>query len=128
MPKLLLVDDCEMNRDMLTRRLTRKGYDVILAGDGQAGVDRARSDGPDCILMDMTLPVMNGTEATRMLKSDDATRTIPVIALTGHAMESDRRNAIECGFDDYDTKPVDLNRLIQKIEALLNRYGNHPQA
>jgi CheY-like chemotaxis protein len=117
--KLLLVEDNEMNRDMLSRRLTRKGYEVVCAVDGQQGVAMGTSDSPDLILMDMSLPVMDGWEATRQLKADDATSPIPVIALTAHAMDGDEQKAREAGCDDYDTKPVDLPRLLGKIEALL---------
>jgi two-component system, cell cycle response regulator DivK len=124
MPKLLLVEDNEMNRDMLSRRLARKGYEVIIAVDGAAGVNLARTENPDLILMDMTLPVMNGWDATRALKGDDKTRAIPVIALTALAMVGDREKALEAGCDDYDTKPVELPRLLDKIEALLGRAGN----
>jgi CheY-like chemotaxis protein len=119
MSKILLVEDNEMNRDMLSRRLVRKGYDVIMAVDGQQGVDMARSESPDLVLMDMSLPVMDGWEASRMLKGDEATRAIPIIALTAHAMAEDRQSALDAGCDDYDTKPVDLKRLLSKIEALL---------
>ena len=108
-----------MNRDMLSRRLTRRGFQVIFAVDGQQGVDLARSEQPDIILMDMSLPVMDGWEATRRVKSDDATRSVPVIGLTAHAMAGDREKAIEAGCDDYDTKPVELERLIGKMERLL---------
>jgi CheY-like chemotaxis protein len=121
MPRILLVEDNEMNRDMLSRRLARKGYEVVLAVDGQQGVDMARSQAPDLVLMDMSLPVLDGWEATRLLKSDDATRHIPVIALTAHAMQGDEDRAREAGCDDYDTKPVELPRLLGKIEALLAR-------
>ena len=119
MTKVLVVEDNEMNRDMLSRRLTRRGFQVILAVDGQLGVDLARSERPDIILMDMSLPVMDGWEATRRVKSDDATRSVPVIGLTAHAMAGDREKAIEAGCDDYDTKPVELERLIGKMERLL---------
>ncbi len=119
MPKLLLVEDNEMNRDMLSRRLERKGFEIILAVDGLNGVEMARQNAPDLILMDMSLPLLDGWEATRRLKSDAATRPIPIIALTAHAMSSDRDKALEAGCDDYDTKPVDLPRLLLKIEALL---------
>ena len=108
-----------MNRDMLSRRLMRKGFEIVLAVDGQSGVAMARTHAPDLILMDMSLPVLDGWEATRRLKADDATRQIPVIALTAHAMSSDREKALEAGCDDYDTKPVELPRLLSKIEALL---------
>jgi two-component system cell cycle response regulator DivK len=119
MPKILLVEDNEMNRDMLSRRLQRKGYEVVLALDGQSGVEMTQTQAPDLVLMDMSLPVLDGWEATRRLKADPATRHIPVIALSAHAMSSDREKAIEAGCDDYDTKPVELTRLLAKIEALL---------
>lgn len=119
MPKLLLVEDNEMNRDMLSRRLIKKGYEVVMALDGQQGLELARSSSPDLILMDMSLPVIDGWEATRQLKADAATRGIPVIALTAHAMSGDREKALEAGCDDYDTKPIELPRLLSKIEALL---------
>ena len=119
MTKILLVEDNEDNRDMLSRRLERKGFTVALAVDGQEGVDKAKSELPDIILMDMSLPVMDGWEATKVLKDDSATAEIPVIALTAHAMSSDREKAIEAGCDDYDTKPVDLQRLLDKIESLI---------
>jgi CheY-like chemotaxis protein len=119
MPKVLLVEDNEMNRDMLSRRLIRRGFEVIFAVDGQQGVDLAKSERPDIILMDMSLPVIDGWEATRRVKSDDATKSVPVIGLTAHAMSGDREKAIEAGCDDYDTKPVELERLIGKIERLL---------
>jgi two-component system cell cycle response regulator DivK len=119
MTKVLLVEDNEMNRDMLSRRLIRRGYEVVFAVDGQQGVDMAHSEKPDIILMDMSLPVMDGWEATRRVKSDEASRGVPVIGLTAHAMSGDREKAIEAGCDDYDTKPVELDRLIEKIERLL---------
>ena len=119
MTRVLLVEDNEMNRDMLSRRLTRRGFEVIFAVDGQQGVDLARTERPDIILMDMSLPVLDGWEATRRVKADDATRSVPVIGLTAHAMSGDRERAIEAGCDDYDTKPVELDRLIGKIERLL---------
>ena len=119
MAKVLLVEDNEMNRDMLSRRLTRRGFDVVFAADGKQGVALARSEKPDIILMDMSLPVMDGWEATRCVKADDATRSVPVIGLTAHAMSGDREKAIEAGCDDYDTKPVEIDRLIGKIERLL---------
>jgi len=119
MAKVLLVEDNEMNRDMLSRRLIRRGFEVVFAVDGQQGVDLARSEKPDIILMDMSLPVMDGWEATRCVKADDATRAVPVIGLTAHAMSGDRDKALEAGCDDYDTKPVELDRLIGKIERLL---------
>jgi two-component system, cell cycle response regulator DivK len=120
MAKILLVEDNEMNRDMLLRRLQRKGYQVILAVDGRSGVEMTQTHAPDLILMDMSLPVLDGWEATRRLKADAATRHIPVIALTAHAMSSDREKALEAGCDDYDTKPVELRRLLAKIETLLS--------
>ena len=116
MTKILLVEDNEMNRDMLSRRLERRGYQVVLAVDGQSGVEMALSEGPDLVLMDMSLPVLDGWEATRRLKAAQATRHIPVIALTAHAMSSDREKALQAGCDDYDTKPIDLARLLPKIE------------
>jgi CheY-like chemotaxis protein len=117
--KILLVEDNEMNRDMLSRRLVRKGYEVVLACDGQAGVDMAAAEAPDLILMDMSLPALDGWEATRRLKAAPATRHVPVIALTAHAMSGDRDKALEAGCNDYDTKPIDLPRLLGKIESLL---------
>src|SRR5215470_18948628 len=120
MRKILLVEDNEMNRDMLSRRLVRSGYEVIIAEDGARGVAMATSEGPDLILMDMSLPVIDGWEATRRLKAEPQTRGIPVIGLTAHAMAGDREKVIDAGCDDYDTKPVELPRLLQKIEALLN--------
>ena len=119
MAKILLVEDNEMNRDMLSRRLIRKGHDVSMAVDGQEGVDMATSEVPDIILMDMSLPVIDGWEATRQIKANADTAAIPVIALTAHAMASDREKALEAGCDDYDTKPVELPRLLAKIETLL---------
>ena len=119
MPRILLVEDNEMNRDMLSRRLVRNGYEVFIAMDGQQGADMAMSELPDIILMDMSLPVIDGWEATRRIKANDATRRIPVIALTAHAMAGDREKAIEVGCDDYDTKPVEISRLLGKIAALL---------
>ena len=120
MPKVLLVEDNEMNRDMLSRRLTRRGFEVVFAGDGQQGMDLARSEKPDVILMDMSLPVMDGWEATRRIKADGTMRSIPVIGLTAHAMSGDREKAIEAGCDDYDTKPVEIDRLLEKIRRLLD--------
>jgi len=120
MPKVLLVEDNEMNRDMLSRRLTRRGFEVVFAADGQQGVDLARSEKPDIILMDMSLPVMDGWEATRRIKADGTMRRIPVIGLTAHAMSGDRDKAIEAGCDDYDSKPVEIDRLLGKINRLLN--------
>ncbi len=117
--KILLVEDNEMNRDMLSRRLRRKGYEVIEALNGEEGIAMARSESPDLILMDMSLPVLDGWQATRRLKQDEATSSIPVIALTAHAMSDDRRKALEAGCDDYDTKPVELPRLLRKMDAFL---------
>jgi CheY-like chemotaxis protein len=117
--KILLVEDNEMNRDMLKRRLERKGYRVAVAVDGRQGLEMAASEGPDLILMDMSLPEIDGWEAARRLKADPASSRIPLIALTAHAMAGDRQKALESGCDDYDTKPVDLPRLLEKIEALL---------
>ena len=119
MPRILLVEDNEMNLDMLSRRLQRKGYEVLIATDGEAGVTMAAAERPDLILMDMSLPVVDGWEATRRLKGMPVTATVPVIALTSHAMAGDREKAIGAGCDDYDTKPVDFERLLVKIEALL---------
>ncbi|MGI8924329.1 MAG: response regulator [Fimbriimonadales bacterium] len=121
MSRILLVEDNEMNRDMLSRRLERRGYEVVLAVDGPSGVAMAQTEAPDLILMDMSLPVLDGWEATRLLKADTATKHIPVVALTAHAMSSDRDKALEAGCDDYDTKPVELPRLLDKIEALLTQ-------
>ena len=119
MNKILLVEDNEMNRDMLSRRLERKGFEVIVAVDGQQGVDMAGSESPALILMDLSLPVIDGWEATRLIKADPATQNIPVIALTAHAMAGDEQKAREAGCDDYDTKPVDLKRLLEKIGKFL---------
>jgi len=119
MPKILLVEDNEMNRDMLSRRLQRKGYTVILAPDGERGYLLARSENPDLILMDVRLPAMDGWEVTRALKANQATKDIPIIALTAHALTSDKEKAFEAGCDDYDTKPIEFNRLSEKIENLL---------
>ena len=121
MPKILLVEDNEMNRDMLARRLRRKGYEVSLAVDGQQGLALARAEAPDLILMDMSLPVLDGWEATRRLKAAPETRTIPIVALTAHAMATHRDQALAAGCDDYDTKPIELTRLLPKIQALLVR-------
>jgi Response regulators consisting of a CheY-like receiver domain and a winged-helix DNA-binding domain len=119
MAKILLVEDNEMNRDMLSRRLTRRGYEVIVALDGQEGIDKAREIRPDLILMDMSLPVKDGWVATRELKSDSAMKATPIIGLSAHAMSGDHEKAIEAGCDDYDTKPVEIDRLLGKIQALL---------
>ena len=119
MPKILLVEDNEMNRDMLSRRLERKGHRVVVAQDGRQGYLLARSERPDLILMDLSLPVMDGWEVTRLLKNNGSTCHIPIIVLTAHAMVSDREKAFEAGCDDYDTKPVEFGRLSEKIENLL---------
>ena len=119
MPKILIVEDNDMNRDMLSRRLVRNGFEVVMAVNGQEGVEMTRSERPDLVLMDMSLPVMDGWEATRTLKGDAETQGIPIIALTAHAMESDRQQALEAGCDDFDTKPIELPRLLGKIGALL---------
>ena len=121
MARILLVEDNEMNRDMLSRRLERRGYEVALAVDGNEGLEKAQSEQPHLILMDMSLPGLDGWEATRRLKDDEATRAVPVIALTAHAMAGDREKALEAGCDDYDTKPVDFKRLLVKIQALLEQ-------
>ena len=119
MTTILIVEDNEMNRDMLSRRLERTGYKVLIAVDGEKGVEVARANLPDLILMDMSLPVVDGWEATRRLKADDRLKHIPVIALTAHAMANDRDKALEAGCNDYDTKPIELPRLLAKMEALL---------
>jgi two-component system, cell cycle response regulator DivK len=124
--KILLVEDNEMNRDMLSRRLTRRGFELCIATDGAAAIEAAQGDRPMLILMDMSLPVMDGWEATRRLKADPGTHAIPIIALTAHAMTDDRERALEAGCDDFDTKPVDLQRLLGKIEALIGEAS--PQA
>ena len=121
MPKILLVEDNEMNRDMLSRRLERKGFQVIVAADGAQGVAMAQAGAPDLILMDMSLPVLDGWEAARQLKALPPTRSIPIIALTAHAMAGDQEKALEAGCDHYDTKPIELPRLLEKISALLKR-------
>ena len=123
MPRIVLVEDNEFNRDMLSRRLIKRGYEVLMAEDGQQGVELVRRERPDVVLMDMSLPVMDGWEATRTLKADEATRNIPVIALTAHAMLGDEDKARAAGCDDFDTKPVDLPRILGKIEAMLARGG-----
>jgi CheY-like chemotaxis protein len=122
MPKILLVEDNEMNRDMLSRRLEKRGYTLAIAIDGGAGVAMAKSEKPDLILMDMSLPVIDGWEATKQVKADPETAHIPIIALTAHAMDSDRQKAIGAGCDDFDTKPVELARLLGKIEELLKKF------
>jgi CheY-like chemotaxis protein len=119
MKKLLLVEDNEMNRDMLSRRLERRGFQVLLAVDGQEGIAVATANMPDLIIMDMSLPVLDGWESTRRLKAQDQTKAIPVLALTAHAMSGERERALAAGCDDYDTKPVDFARLLGKIESLL---------
>ncbi len=127
MVKLLLVEDNEMNQDMLSRRLSRRGYEVAIASDGAQGVTMSIAEKPDLVLMDMSLPILDGWEATRYIKFNPQTQSIPIIALTAHAMSGDREKALEAGCDDYDTKPVDLKRLISKIEALLKKtqpYSN----
>jgi CheY-like chemotaxis protein len=123
MPKILLVEDNEMNRDMLSRRLERKGFEVAMATDGRQGVEMAQAAPYDLILMDMSLPEVDGWEATRQIRAAPATRTVPIIALTAHAMAGDRDKALEAGCDDYDTKPIELERLLGKIQALLSRNG-----
>ncbi|MEC7910724.1 MAG: response regulator [Pseudomonadota bacterium] len=119
MAKILYVEDNEMNRDMLSRRLQRREHEVLLAVDGKEGLEKIKSERPDIVLMDMGLPVMDGWEATTNAKSDDEIKSIPIIALTAHALESDRQKALDCGADDFDTKPIDFKRLLQKIEDLL---------
>jgi len=126
MAKILLVEDNEMNRDMLSRRLERRGYEVVIAVDGQQGVDLAQSTHPDLILMDMSLPIIDGWEATRQLKGMESVKATPIIALTAHAMSGDREKALEAGCDDYDTKPIELPRLLGKIEALLGARAKPP--
>jgi CheY-like chemotaxis protein len=123
MAKILIVEDNEMNRDMLSRRLVRRGYQIVMAVDGEEGIAMAKTESPDLVLMDMSLPVIDGWEATRRLKAEPSTRAIPVIGLTAHAMSGDREKVIAAGCDDYDTKPVELPRLLQKIEALLRSDG-----
>ena len=119
MAKILLVEDNEMNRDMLSRRLVRKGYDVVIAENGELGVAMAESEAPELILMDMSLPIIDGWEATRRIKANPRTSNIPVIALTAHAMTGERKKALEAGCDDYDTKPVEISRLLEKIQSQL---------
>lgn len=119
MAKILLVEDNEMNRDMLSRRLERRGYQVVMAFDGEQGVAMAQAEKPDLILMDMSLPIIDGWEATRRVKANEATRHIPIIALTAHAMSDDREKAMQAGCDEYDTKPIDLERLLTKIQSFL---------
>lgn len=124
MARILLVEDNEMNRDMLSRRLNRRGFEVLIAEDGGLAVSMTQTERPDLVLMDMSLPVIDGWEATRRLKADPETAGIPIIALTAHAMDSDRERALEVGCDDYDSKPVDLPRLLSKIETLLGSDGS----
>src|SRR2546428_12424792 len=124
MSKILVVEDNEMNRDMLSRRLQRRGYEVIMALDGSEGIEMATAENPDLILMDMSLPVIDGWEATRRLKSAPGTGSIPIIALTAHAMAGDREKAMEAGCDDYDSKPIELPRLLSKIEAILQKKNS----
>ena len=119
MSKILIVEDNEMNRDMLSRRLERKGYEVVMAEDGQKGVDMSKCENPDLILMDLSLPVMDGWEATSTIKADNNTKDIPIIVLTAHAMAGDREKAIEAGADEYDTKPIDFKRLLGKIKNFI---------
>ena len=126
MPRILVVEDNEMNRDMLSRRLARREYEVLVAVDGGEGVAMAGSEAPDLILMDMSLPVVDGWEATRQLKASPETKAIPIIALTAHAMSGDREKAMEAGCDDYDTKPIELSRLLAKMEALLGEKKAAP--
>jgi CheY-like chemotaxis protein len=128
MPKILLVEDNEMNRDMLSRRLTRQGFEVVVAVDGQQAVTMASAEMPDLILMDMSLPVMDGLEATRHVKAAPTTRSIPVIALTANALVEDRERALAAGCDDFDTKPVELPRLLEKIRAHLQAAGGAPSS
>ena len=121
MPKILLVEDNEMNRDMLSRRLLKAGFEMVMAVDGEQAIDLARSEAPDLILMDISLPGLDGWEATRLLKAGPETRSIPIIALTAHAMAGDREKSLAAGCDDYDTKPIDFRRLVEKIQGLLGR-------
>ena len=120
MAKILIVEDNEMNRDMLSRRLERKGFDVVLAEDGQTGVNMSKSENPDVILMDLGLPVMDGWQATSMIKEDETTKNIPIIVLTAHAMAGDREKALDAGADEYDTKPIEFKRLLGKINDFLS--------
>ena len=126
MPKVLLVEDNEMNRDMLSRRLIKRGYTVLMAIDGQQGIDMALSEKPDIILLDMSLPVVDGWEAAKQIKANDASNGVPLIALTAHAMAADRERAMSAGCDDFDTKPVELPRLLGKMETLLKAKGIAP--
>jgi two-component system, cell cycle response regulator DivK len=120
MAKILIVEDNEMNRDMLSRRLTRKGYDIIIAVDGEEGIQKALTEKPDLILMDMSLPIIDGWTATTQLKQTEETKATPIIALTAHAMAGDQQKALDAGCNDYDTKPIELSRLLSKIESLLD--------
>lgn len=124
MAKILIVEDNILNREMLSRRLERKGFEILIAVDGQEGIDKASSESPDLILMDMSLPVLDGWEATRQLKADDRLKSIPIIGLSAHAMEGDKKKAIEAGCDDYETKPVEFTRLISKLQILLGEKSN----
>lgn len=126
MAKILLVEDNEMNRDMLSRRLMKRGYEVVMAIDGQQGIDMAASEKPDLILLDMSLPVVDGWEAAQKIKANPASQNVPLVALTAHAMASDRERALSAGCDDFDTKPVELPRLLGKMEALLKAKGVTP--
>lgn len=128
MAKILLVEDNELNRDMLSRRLARRGFEVVLAGDGQEGLDTARAERPDLVVMDLSLPILDGWEAIRQLRADPEISAIPVLALTAHAMAGDRGQALAAGADDYDTKPVDFARLMTKIDALLAATPGDPGA
>ena len=120
MAKILIVEDNEMNRDMLSRRLIRKGFEIVMAEDGKKGVDMSKSENPDLILMDLSLPVMDGWEATSTIKADEDTKDIPIIVITAHAMAGDREKALEAGADEYDTKPIEFKRLLGKIKEFLN--------
>ena len=124
MARILVVEDNETNQKIIVRRLQKRGYDVVIASDGQEGVDQGRSHAPDLILMDMSLPIIDGWEATRQLKAAAETQRIPIIALTAHAMVGDREKALAAGCDDYDVKPIELERLLGKIEALLARASS----
>ena len=126
MVKVLLIEDNEMNRDMLSRRLAKRGYEVVMAIDGQQGIDMAVSEKPDIILLDMSLPVVDGWEAAQQIKANEASKGVPLVALTAHAMASDRERAMSAGCDDFDTKPVELPRLLGKMEALLTAKGITP--
>jgi len=124
MARILLVEDNEMNRDMITRRLQRRGFEILHAENGEQGIAEAQRESPDLILMDMSLPVLDGWETTRRLKSSPGTQQIPIIGLSAHAMEGDREKALEAGCDDYDTKPIEIERLLGKIAALINKGGS----